>query len=47
MARTRGPVHRRSELGVAVELYVTRILLVRDESKRQMSLDLTLTEGGT
>lgn len=27
-----------------VELYVTRILLVRDESKRQMSLDLTLTE---
>lgn len=27
-----------------LELYVTRILLVRDESKRQMSLDLTLTE---
>ncbi|KDC14159.1 hypothetical protein AZ20_1111 [Bordetella bronchiseptica E014] len=27
-----------------VELYVTRILLVRDASKRQMSLDLTLTE---
>lgn len=27
-----------------VELYVTRILLVRDQSKRQMSLDLTLTE---
>src|SRR5438105_14932659 len=26
-----------------LELYVTRILLVRDESKRQMSLDLTLT----
>lgn len=26
------------------ELYVTRILLVRDESKRQLSLDLTLTE---
>lgn len=27
-----------------VELYVTRILLVRDESKRQMSFDLTLSE---
>lgn len=27
-----------------LELYVTRILLVRDESKRQLSLDLTLTE---
>lgn len=27
-----------------VELYVTRILLVRDESRRQMSLGLTLTE---
>lgn len=27
-----------------LQLYVTRILLVRDESKRQMSLDLTLTE---
>lgn len=27
-----------------LELYVTRILLVRDESKRQMSLDLTLTQ---
>jgi hypothetical protein len=26
------------------ELYVTRILLVRDESKRQLSLDLMLTE---
>ncbi len=26
-----------------LELYVTRILLVRDESRRQMSLDLTLT----
>lgn len=26
-----------------LELYVTRILLVRDESKRQLSLDLTLT----
>jgi hypothetical protein len=26
-----------------LELYVTRILLVRDESKRQMSLDLALT----
>lgn len=26
-----------------LELYVTRILLVRDESKRQMSLELTLT----
>ncbi len=27
-----------------LELYVTRILMVRDESKRQLSLDLTLTE---
>ncbi|NNM63720.1 MAG: hypothetical protein HKL99_03740 [Burkholderiales bacterium] len=27
-----------------LELYVTRILLVRDESKRQLSLELTLTE---
>lgn len=27
-----------------LELYVTRILLVRDASKRQLSLDLTLTE---
>lgn len=27
-----------------LELYVTRILLVRDESKRQLSFDLTLTE---
>jgi hypothetical protein len=27
-----------------LELYVTRILLVRDESKRQLSLDLPLTE---
>lgn len=27
-----------------LELYVTRILLVRDESRRQMSLGLTLTE---
>lgn len=27
-----------------LELYVTRILLLRDESKRQLSLDLTLTE---
>lgn len=27
-----------------LELYVTRILLVRDESRRQLSLDLTLTE---
>ena len=27
-----------------LELYVTRILLARDESKRQLSLDLTLTE---
>lgn len=27
-----------------IELYVTRILLVRDESRRQMSLGLTLTE---
>lgn len=27
-----------------LELYVTRILLVRDESKRQLALDLTLTE---
>ncbi len=27
-----------------LELYVTRILLVRDEGKRQLSLDLTLTE---
>jgi hypothetical protein len=44
VACARGSVHVDQNLESLLELYVTRILLVRDETKRQMSLDLTLTE---